>query len=75
MTDAVLWGRGEVTVRGHIEDWDAGSRAVRLEPDEPTYRSALAAHDAGISVRARALVRRTDRGLDVVRVEDFQVLQ
>jgi len=68
-------GPGEVTVRGHIESWDASSRAVRLELDERTYRAALAAHDAGLSVKSTALVRRTDRGLTVVRVEDFHVLE
>lgn len=68
-------GAGEVTVRGHIENWDASARAVRFELDEPTYRSAIGAHEEGLSVRATALVRRTDRGLDVVRVEDFEVLR
>ncbi len=68
-------GPGEVTVRGQVENWDAGPRAVRFELDEPTYRAAIAAHDAGESVRVIALVRRSDRGLVVVRVEDFQVLR
>jgi hypothetical protein len=67
-------GPGEVTVRGHIETWDAGSRAIRFELDEPTYRLAIAAHEAGQSVRTRAVVRQSDRGLTVVRVDDFQVL-
>jgi hypothetical protein len=67
-------GPGEVTVRGHIENWEAGSRAIRFELDEPTYRVAISGHEAGQSVRTRAVVRQSDRGLTVVRVDDFQVL-
>jgi hypothetical protein len=67
-------GPGEVTVRGLIENWDVGNRTLRVELDETTYREAITAHDLGKFVRARALVERTPRGLDVLRVEDFQAL-
>lgn len=68
-------GPGEVTVRGHIENWGDAARTVRFELDEATYRSAIAAHDGGISVRVTALVRRAAYALEVVRVEDFYPLQ
>lgn len=67
-------GPGEITVRGHIENWDASSRALRFQLDEATYRKAISAHDEGTSVRVNALVRRAPQGLEVLRVEDMQTL-
>jgi hypothetical protein len=67
-------GPGEITVRGHVEQWDSSSRALRMQLDEPTYREAIGAHEEGRSVRVVALVRRSLRGLEVLRVEDLQIL-
>jgi hypothetical protein len=67
-------GAGEITIRGYIEEWDASSRTLRLELDEGTYRNAIAAHDAGSTVRVTALVRRAARKLDVIRVIDLDLL-
>ncbi len=67
-------GPGDITVRGYIEEWDVSSRSLRLELDERSYRHAIAAHDAGVTVRVTALVRRTARTLEVVRVIDLDLL-
>jgi hypothetical protein len=67
-------GPGEVTVRGYIDGWDVATRSIRCELDERSYREAIHAHDVGASVRLRALVRRAQRGLEVIRVEDIEVL-
>lgn len=68
-------GPGEITIRGYVEGLDSGTRTVRLDLDERTYREAIQAHDRGISVRVGALVRREARGLNIVRVEDMQLLE
>jgi hypothetical protein len=67
-------GPGEITVRGYIEQWDASSRALRFELDETSYRQAIAAHEAGATVRVTARVRRTAQRVEVIRVVDIDLL-
>jgi hypothetical protein len=67
-------GPGEITVRGYIEQWDAGSRALRVELDEGTYRQAISAHEAGTTVRLTAQVRRAMGRVEVVHVVDLDLL-
>lgn len=49
-------GRGEVTVKGHIQDRGGSARPLRLELDEQTYDEAIRAHKEGRSVRVAATV-------------------
>lgn len=65
-------GPGEVTVRGHIENYDSGQRALRTELDATTYGEAIQAHEAGATVQVSALVRRSARGFEVLRVSEFR---
>lgn len=71
----VAVGPGQITVRGHVEGMDSGTRTLRFDLDEAAYREAIHAHDRGISVRVTALIRREAKGLRTIRVEDLQLLK
>jgi len=64
-------GAGEMTVKGFIDGWDSSRPAIRFGVDENTYRRALNLHDAGLSVRLVALIRREPRRLVVVEPREF----
>lgn len=66
-------GPGAFTVKGFEAGADAKVRTLQCSVDEDTYRQAISAHDEGKIVKVAALVRRQPRGVEVLRIEAFQV--
>jgi hypothetical protein len=67
-------GDGEITVKGHIEGWDANARTLRFGVDATTYSTAIGAHEGGQSVRVAADVTRGQRGFVVTQFTALTVI-
>lgn len=68
-------GPGDVTVKGHVDGWDARARSLRFELEENLYHEAVIAHDEGHTVAVHVdVVRQARKPFEVQRVRSFRTV-